>query len=234
MLNLKIATWNVERPHVKGWKKSKNNSIINQKIKEINADIWILTETHQVINPGSEYEQISTDSHNNGENRVTIYSRYPLGKKLEITDSYNTICTEIKINQGSLIVYGTIIAYHGRGVWEGTFKTWEKHYQDIQLQGAEWFNLSKLNLPLCVAGDFNETLTNKKWYGTKNGRQMLEDQLLKSNLDCLTKDYRIDHICVSKNFIKEFKVNYWEAPLNEDHKPVSDHQGYIVDLLLDI
>lgn len=45
--SMKIATWNLDRPRRGGWKK---NPIIQEQIDEINADIWILTETNRVIN----------------------------------------------------------------------------------------------------------------------------------------------------------------------------------------
>jgi len=44
----RIATWNLERPKLNGWKK---NPLIQEKINEIDADIWILTETNASIAP---------------------------------------------------------------------------------------------------------------------------------------------------------------------------------------
>ncbi len=228
-MNLKIATWNVERPHTKGWKKPQKNAILNQKIQEIQADIWILTETHAIINPGEDYEQVSTPCFNNGENVVTIYSRYPINKVFQTANNY-TIAIEIELEKSSFIVYGTIITYaHDKGE-NGNSQLWEEHYQQIIKQSQDWQELSKLNIPMCLAGDFNETLKDDRYYGTKKGRKMLEEELAKSNLECLTKHCRIDHICVTKNWAKNYTVHYWDTPVTPDNKPVSDHQGLYVDL----
>ena len=55
--SMRIATWNLERPRLGGWKK---NPIICQQLDEIDADIWILTETNRVIKPGTCYSEIAT------------------------------------------------------------------------------------------------------------------------------------------------------------------------------
>lgn len=43
---MRIATWNLERPDPKD---TVRNLARMEKIREIDADIWILTETHEVI-----------------------------------------------------------------------------------------------------------------------------------------------------------------------------------------
>lgn len=48
--SLRIATWNIERPKLNGWKR---NPKIAEKIREIDADVWILTETNAAIVPTS-------------------------------------------------------------------------------------------------------------------------------------------------------------------------------------
>jgi hypothetical protein len=54
MLNhLKIATWNLNRPRWGSWHKP----TILAKLQEVNADIWILTETNSVISPGENYHK---------------------------------------------------------------------------------------------------------------------------------------------------------------------------------
>jgi len=49
--SLKIATWNLERPKTV----SRKNAAILEKLKEVNADILILTETNSCIDLGPEY-----------------------------------------------------------------------------------------------------------------------------------------------------------------------------------
>jgi hypothetical protein len=49
---LKIATWNLDRPNRSTELKNKR---ILDALKKIGADIWILTETNSCICPGEEY-----------------------------------------------------------------------------------------------------------------------------------------------------------------------------------
>lgn len=93
-MHIRIATWNVKRPTVNGWKRPKRNPISNQQLQDINADIWILTETHRVITPGDEYENLSTDKaefHREGETRATIWSRWPIQSPLNTIGAITSI-----------------------------------------------------------------------------------------------------------------------------------------------
>jgi endonuclease/exonuclease/phosphatase family metal-dependent hydrolase len=232
-MKLKIATWNVERPTIKGWKRPQRNPIINDQIRQIDADIWILTETHQVISPGQGYMSISTEKanfHNEGESRATIWSRCPIKRQLPTFDPQVAVCAEIETPAGNLVVYGSIITWaHNKGP-DGQSKLWEEHYKSILAHGEDWARLSQTAPAFCAAGDFNETLNDSRWYGTATGREMLQRELERNNLECLTADYRIDHICLTKGWAQQVKVNMWPAPLLEG-KPVSDHPGYYVDIL---
>lgn len=49
---MRIAPWNIERPKNAGSARSRR---ILDKICDIDADIWILTETHDAICPGDNY-----------------------------------------------------------------------------------------------------------------------------------------------------------------------------------
>lgn len=108
---LKIATWNLQRPRAGSWK---NTPKILEKIHEINADVWVLTETNAAIKPGDDYTSISSksipDYHTQGEACSTIWSRYP-AKLLNFPtfDATVAVCAEIISPVGSFIVCGTII-----------------------------------------------------------------------------------------------------------------------------
>jgi hypothetical protein len=52
---MRVATWNVERVNPKGWKIAPAQ---RQRMAEVEADIWILTETHVDHGPGDEYRGI--------------------------------------------------------------------------------------------------------------------------------------------------------------------------------
>ena len=68
------------------------------------------------------------------------------------------------------------------------YKAWEYHEKDLYNQSDNWLNLrnNNENLPLIVAGDFNQTRFNGTGYGTKKVREILT-QILKE-LEKL-KDY---------------------------------------------
>ena len=53
---MKIATWNIERPTKTG----KRIPLIINCLREIDADILILTETNEAINPGNQYNSFHT------------------------------------------------------------------------------------------------------------------------------------------------------------------------------
>lgn len=229
--SLKIATWNLEKPKPNGWSK---NPIILKQIQEINADIWILTETNDAINPGKEYFKAASYSQPewNGFNYTTIWSRFPI-KRLQTYDPTLAVCVEIETHVGSFLVYGTIITWAHDGVSDGEAKVWERHYQSIKLHGKDWAKLNQ-GLPFCVAGDFNEALSQPLYYGTAKGREMLNDALEQNNLICVTANdeigYNIDHICLSVEWAKRVSnVNKWQA-YKANGKPVSDHYGISVDL----
>lgn len=192
---MRIATWNLERPRNAH---SQRSQLITEKIREIDADIWILTETHDEVTPGDGYQGISTDPvpeppiiHKDGEHRTTIWTRWSIIKTIPTSSPDRTVCADIETPFGPLLVYGTIIPYHRHGCPpHGTAKQWESHYISIATQGAEWQRL-KRQFPssgFCVAGDYNQNRDGGRWYGTKRGRSLLTQALSESNLHCVTEE----------------------------------------------
>lgn len=229
--SLRIATWNLERPRLGGWKK---NPAIIEQLHNINADIWVLTETHSVINPGEAYTGVATDYFNTEESCSTVWSRYPIKYHLPTFNSSVAVCVEVESPVSNLVVYGTIITWANDKGSEGKSKKWEEHYKSITSFGEDWAKLRQ-RAPLCVAGDFNETLSGPTGYGTHKGRALLSQELQRSNLICVTAeiDYNIDHICLSPEWAERvIQVNRWQG-FNSDGKPVSDHNGVSVDLIFD-
>ena len=82
---IRIATWNLARPKEKGW--TKNQRCLN-KINEINADLWVLTETNSAICPNSNYAVQKSHPiegyHRTGEHLATIWSRWKIRRSVPI------------------------------------------------------------------------------------------------------------------------------------------------------
>lgn len=249
----KIANWNLERP------KSKTEKIkfAIEKIKEVNADVIVLTESSDAIDLSELYPfQISTLSYERTPNEqwVSILSKWKITKQIETFDNYRTVSGIIESPFGNFIVFGTIIPYHLAGV-TGTrygnlnYKKWEYHEKDLYAQSENWKKLLETEkLPLFVIGDFNQTRFNNEGYGTPKIRQILTDLLNELDLKCvteidfserfLTKDPKngkirknIDHICVSKsllNLMKSYEVGAWNH-FTEQGQFMSDHNGVYID-----
>jgi endonuclease/exonuclease/phosphatase family metal-dependent hydrolase len=230
---MRIATWNVQRPKAKGWKR---NPITIETINSINADIWILTETQESIQPNSLAYSKTTTYYAEQESCATIWSRYPIISQRPTCDPFFTICLELETPLGNCLVYGTIITYAHDGTQSGA-KLWEKHYEAIEAQAQDWKMLAQEGLPLILAGDFNETLHPPHNYGTKRGRTALLQALEDGQLQAVTArepiGRAIDHICMSRHWQERLQPldskNQFQG-YKEDGKAVSDHQGLFIDL----
>jgi endonuclease/exonuclease/phosphatase family metal-dependent hydrolase len=243
-LRCRIATWNLERPKVSGW--TKNQHRLNQ-IQKINADIWVLTETHKAIQL-QNYQSVGSQTfegyHEIGERLSTIWSRWKVLSQISTFDPRWAVCTEIDSPFGNLIVYGTVLPYaNDKGV-SGTSKRWEEHRRSIQYHHEDWLRIRQQypNHPICIAGDFNQSRDQSGWYEDKQSVDMLSAALEDLSLACLTeKDFQekglsrstVDHICLSKTLEPQvLEVDVWEGTTPEG-KRMSDHNGIFVDLRVD-
>jgi hypothetical protein len=80
-----IATWNLARP---GAARYRRNQAILDKIAEVNADIWVLTETNESIQIDG-YSCLATPAtslRRPGERATMIWSRWPLREVPVFTD----------------------------------------------------------------------------------------------------------------------------------------------------
>jgi hypothetical protein len=120
-MDTRIATWNLDHAY-------KNNSrkieAQIEKIKNIDADIWVLTETcDQVDLSLIGYKRIIPEVKNKHRKHwSTIWSRLPILKEIRTYDSETAVCAEIEISlKISMIVYGTIITWQmdkgPDGIW---------------------------------------------------------------------------------------------------------------------
>ena len=219
---MKIATWNIERLKYKS-QIDKINSIID----EINADIFVLTETDERISPSNFKYRIDTpklteiDAKNyvETENRISIFTNYEIIEQFETYDKYSSLCVELKTELGNLKVYGTIIGIYGNR--NENFKI------DLIAQIKDFEKLS-IEDNFCVIGDYNISFADN-YYFTYFGRDELNKSFDRNNLELVTrqKEQCIDHIAISKKITdnKNIEIIEWN-----ENKKLSDHKGIFINI----
>jgi len=246
-LAMRIATWNLRRPRRAD---SQRTLAISEYMRQIDADIWILTETHESISPGSSYTSVATTGTDReqsvGEQWTIIWSRFPVVATESTTDPIRTVCATIASpGHGTIVVYGTVLP------WASDMRLQPITGADAFVkmlvdQTADWERLRTQwpNALLCVAGDFNQNLSKKHYCGSAKGRDALRASLVKTGLHCATGDdvdpvyrltdgYRsnIDHICIDDRFRAASPLQCGAWPSSVDAlKGLSDHFGTWVDV----
>lgn len=218
---MKIATWNLER-----LARNKNQLILDE-IAEIDADIFILTETSSLISlPG--YHCVSTSSlptgfdgikYKVGENRTSIWTKYQALQIHKTFDNFTTACADVATPFGLLRVYGTII-----GVFGGT----NRSFKEDLAGNLKDFELLIPGQHACIIGDFNVMFSGRA-YPSRRGKEILNDCFEKFDLQNTTEsiDNNVDHIVISKFFLQERRYSIFSW--NED-KSLSDHMGHCLTI----
>lgn len=218
---MKIATWNLERL-AKG-----KNQLVFDKLVDLNADIFVLTETNSIIQ-FEDYNCVSTDplpanfdgmQYQMGENRVSILTRYKIRMQHNTFDSYTTVCTDIETPYGLLTVYGSIM---------GVFGNRQPRF-DNDLKGQlDDFEKIFPGRMVCLAGDLNVTFSGQAWPSNK-ARQTLVNAFNTYGLTNTTAGIAdtVDHIIISKEFLsnKHLELETWNID-----KKLSDHVGHELDI----
>ena len=203
---MRLATWNINRCRPNAARADR----IQQGINQVNADVWILTETYVGFSPGSEFSLLAHSDNapdrnaKQGECWVAIWSRLD-GNCVQLTADCERVAAA-KIDD--CVVVGTVLPWlsdqrepelTGQALFQTRLSEQANDWQRLQAEGA-----------LCVAGDFNQDLLpTGHYYGSKNSRVALQEALASCNLTCLTGGEddplanevgraNIDHICVHK------------------------------------
>src|SRR5664280_1921694 len=114
-INLKIATWNLARVLPK---QAARIAKIVRWLDRVDADVWVLTETHNSVSPGPGYSAASTRYPDRpgepGERWVTIWSRLPIEPLPPARDPARTVAALVQPPHGApLVVYGTVLPWLG-------------------------------------------------------------------------------------------------------------------------
>lgn len=237
---LKIATWNLDRPTFSSTRK---NKAILTELRKVDADILVLTETNSCIDLSDTYETcfattclfvslaIGNEKYEQGENRVTIWSKLPGQRRIDICNSHSAICAQLRTDWGELNVYGTVIGIYGKHRFKSEPASLPRNDFEtaLEVQLADWERLAKLG-HLCIAGDFNLTLGDNT-YVNKEHRQRIFDHLRKLAIDVPTGKLlrNVDQIAISHSFLNSIhcKPDPWHESRN---KKISDHQGVSLTL----
>lgn len=225
---MKIINFNIERLLIL----SKLKQVI-ELIKTYDADIIVLTETNStLIDLGENYfaqhskplskNQDNVNFYREGENRVSIYSKYPIKSKIQTTDEFTSLAIELETTFGKLVLYGTIVGIFGYS------RDKERFVKDFNEQESD-FNKIFTNENVCLVGDLNISLSG--WiYPSKEYRENLNNIINQFDLDKSTGnlDDNIDHILISKKFINNREIQIEQ--FNVDKK-LSDHIGICLTVI---
>lgn len=243
---MRIATWNLERPSLRSWKRLPRQRV---RMAEVAADIWVLTETRASISPGEGYHALHAPPHparppDDDERWVSIWSRWPVRPSGVAADPRGAVSAVVETPHGEMVVYGTVLPWANEKGDDGQARMWQIHYAQIERQAEDWCTLRELypDLPLVVAGDFNQDRDGSGWYGTRRGRDLLTRALDDVDLSCATDEdvvatgklraaHLVDHIAICRRWTNEadVRLSCWEQT-DQDGTHLSDHPTVAIDL----
>ena len=243
VLDMKIATWNLESVRAST---NDREDAFHEAMKQVDADVWVLTETWANFPPGNDYRLIA-ESHAGEDltewpNRrwVAIWSRLE-GKKIEVQCQTDRLaCVLIQPPTGkAILVMGTVLPWLSDAPWPGA----DGFCSALGGQVAEWTRLETMhpNAGLFVAGDFNQSFPYQQHYGSMRGAEALDDALKTLDLQCLTEgDHSsngkpwIDHLCVKHNMVQtgsKPEAETWPVPCVQGRE-ITDHPGVSIKIMV--
>lgn len=241
--SMRIATWNLERPTPR---QVRRRARLDQWLTEIYADVWVLTETHDCVSPGDAFACVCTEETDRpgepGERWTAIWSRHPIERVPLSNDPARCVAALVRPpHRVPLVVYGTVLPWRG-STWRGTTSKGAAAFKAaLEGQLADWLKLRQMfpDAVLCVAGDFNQDLSDRHYYWSLEAKAALRQALATAGLVCTTADPHdpvraraperasIDHVCVTEGTFANHVV--WPAG-DSPTKSVSDHFGVAVDV----
>lgn len=241
---MRIVNWNVERPSI-GSPKNANRA---KYLLGLEPDVVMLTETSTGLELGSNFTGFFTRSSprkpREGEAVAAVWfrnDRFEILGEIETADPREAVCVEVEDRGVRLLVYGSIIPYHGYKGADRLSTQWVEHKKAIEWHRTDWLRLREQfpNHELIAGGDYNQNRDGVGKYGTIEVRNLLSAAMADAGLACVTEaDFvathglsrrNIDHVCLSKNLaVRLIEVQPWEGTVDEVR--LSDHNGITIDL----
>lgn len=242
---LRIATWNLERPSPR----SRKNPLREELLRSLDADIVILTETTRALTLapeyGSAFTQPSPRKPREDEAVAGVLyrrARFSLVDRIPTADRREAVCLRLETSgKERILVYGSIIPYHGYKGEDGRSAQWQEHKSAIAWHQEDWVRLRR-DFPddhLVTGGDYNQARDGVGRYGTIEVRDLLTEALEAADLSLVTDEpyketrglsrHCIDHICLSEGLTERVSgTEVWEG--TPDGVRLSDHNGVFVDV----
>lgn len=234
---MRIGTWNVEYAYINRLDGLRSVLASNQ------ADIWVLTETHDhLVPPGLGHVAHSAPRQTGfppgmrqGSRWVSIWSRYPILHPIATVDKDNrTVAALIDAPCGRVLVYGTVLP------WPASSPTFA---EAVAEQAAEWLNLRRAypEAALCVAGDLNTDFDKSNTFPGRAGVEALEEAMRACGLMCATNPQNIpngwlakppiDHVLLPDDCPAKV-TGAWQG-ITTDGVKLTDHSGLLISAQLE-
>ena len=195
-----------------------SHSTFKELIIEHDADVVILTHTNLNFQLGGIYKRIATQEmplrhdgidYKEGENRVSIYTKYPLKNKVKTYDDHNSICQMLDTPLGNLNIYGTVIGAN------------KELFESDLLEQKD--DLERIQGAICYVGDYQMSFV--KPY-LPNEEKVMDMQAFADSqkMAILTADFEnlMSHVMISKSFLKgnTTKLDLFEVPSHISNKEI--------------
>lgn len=241
---MRIGTWNLECV-VFGERNADRLAHLNAR----DADIWILTETHEEIDLKSTHpHHVRSNDRPRSSNSmhwVSIWSRFPIVSNVEAVDAVRSAICIVEAPIGQLCLFGTVWPWHsdqGEYPYDKVSGAWVRQPHVVAQQHQEWLRLreSYQGAALCVAGDLNMTFGGPGNYGSREGRAACAKAMDQLDLACTTAWANvppgllewspIDHVLLPNEIARRTRVvDAWRGKPG-DPKRLSDHSGIVVEV----
>lgn len=254
MNELTVATWNLDYGRGITARSFLNRLHLRDAMQAVDADIWVLTESHTDLQPAPGYVRVamSAQADDRPENGrwVAIWARdgvdvdsVALNGGPEHFEQERSAAVLLRRTFAQpLLIFGTVLPWRNDGRRPG-LRGGAAFVQALGLQASEWSRLSAeySNAALCIAGDFNQEYGANGRAGTSAGRRALDDTLKRLSLTCVTgepSDPRlargwprsIDHILLDRRLRAVGEVPRLWPEQHPHPKGWPDHHGVAVTI----